>query len=339
MNAQEIFVQFLKDYYANVWQGEFPELDFDQAFVDQLAQDVAAEVFADVSDALNSYLEGAMNDYLGESAEATNEGAIEEVFNINQAFKKVIRGGKLVKITKHAKKRLNAKQKMALRKARAKSHTATAMRNRMKSLKIRARKLGEAYVNAGVSCIVNEAFDLEISGADNFEMKPGYMVSFLDTAEEGVISMSIFDEGGDMIKEDVMVDTEFVSTCFSEKLLDSLQEYGILLDLGMSDVEDEPSDRKVLSNISGKEETPAATEPNASESTEPETPATETATETATESGMKLGFTNESGYYVVKDGKKYPMGSRVRARAYLVNEGIDVDGFCFEDARKGEITL
>lgn len=62
---------------------------------------------------------------------------------LDAAYRKkiVIRGGKKVRINKRVsgKVRLSAKQKVAIRKARMKSHSAGAMMRRMKSMRIRRR--------------------------------------------------------------------------------------------------------------------------------------------------------------------------------------------------------
>lgn len=51
-----------------------------------------------------------------------------------------IRGGKLVKIAAHQKRRMTSKQKMALAAARKRAHTGMANRQRAKSMKVRAQK-------------------------------------------------------------------------------------------------------------------------------------------------------------------------------------------------------
>jgi hypothetical protein len=64
------------------------------------------------------------------------EGAIEEV-----VFRKVVRGGKIVKIpVRLRKKKLTPKQKAALAKNRKKSHTGAAMKHKAMSLKLRKVK-------------------------------------------------------------------------------------------------------------------------------------------------------------------------------------------------------
>ena len=58
--------------------------------------------------------------------------------------KKVVRGGKVLrkKVNVGKKKRLNPKQKMALKKARKKAHKPGAKRARKKSNVIRKRRVG-----------------------------------------------------------------------------------------------------------------------------------------------------------------------------------------------------
>lgn len=51
-----------------------------------------------------------------------------------------IRGGKLVKIAAHQKRRMTSKQKMALAAARKRAHTGMANRLRAKSMKVRSQK-------------------------------------------------------------------------------------------------------------------------------------------------------------------------------------------------------
>ena len=69
-----------------------------------------------------------------------------ESLDMNEASKKVVRGGKLVtvKVKKGKKKKLTAKQKAALMKARKKSHTGSADKARAKSMKVRSKRMKES---------------------------------------------------------------------------------------------------------------------------------------------------------------------------------------------------
>lgn len=76
-------------------------------------------------------------------ADADQEGLFDSVAIFDATYKKTfaIRHGKKVRINKRISGtvRLSAKQKMAIRKARMKSHSAAAMMKRMKSMRLRAR--------------------------------------------------------------------------------------------------------------------------------------------------------------------------------------------------------
>lgn len=51
-----------------------------------------------------------------------------------------ISGGKLIKVPAHQKRRMTSKQKAAWKAAQRRAHTASANRNRAKSMKVRAQK-------------------------------------------------------------------------------------------------------------------------------------------------------------------------------------------------------
>ncbi len=67
----------------------------------------------------------------------------DAVFDATYKLKMAVRGGKKMRIRKRisGRVRLSAKQKIAIRKARMKSHSAGAMMRRMKSMRMR-RKMG-----------------------------------------------------------------------------------------------------------------------------------------------------------------------------------------------------
>lgn len=332
------FRNFINEYLTALWTEEMGDVSVDEAVVGDMADQITAEIFSDFADTLNGYFEDAVNGFLGADESVTEADCepIDEAFNIKQAFKKVVRNGQIVKVFRHMKKRLSSAQKSALRKARMKANTGMAKVKRLKSLKIRKRKIKEAYINAGISCMIKEAFDIQITKEESFPMEAGYFVSLMDVAE-GVISMGVYDADGNLVKEDVMVDADFVSNCFDENLFESLEDYGILVGFESITEEEAPS-RKVLEGLS-TEVKPAEEETTATEETPPEDTSPVTEEPKDETPGYQLGYTNESGYFVVKDGKKYNMGSRVRARGYLVSEGVDVDAKCFEDAMKGTVTL
>lgn len=62
----------------------------------------------------------------------------------NEAYKMVVRNGKVMKVkVKSKKKKLTSKQKQALAKARHKAQTGSAKKARAKSMKVRHKKLGK----------------------------------------------------------------------------------------------------------------------------------------------------------------------------------------------------
>ncbi|WJZ23492.1 hypothetical protein LIS04_64 [Listeria phage LIS04] len=81
------------------------------------------------------------SDYL--NLEVEDEDGEEQ---LEERMKKVVRGGQVVKIkVPIRKKRLSAKRRMALVKARRKAHTSKANRNRRKSMIIRKRRIKESF--------------------------------------------------------------------------------------------------------------------------------------------------------------------------------------------------
>ena len=67
-----------------------------------------------------------------------------ELDEVRKVTKRVVRGGKVLrkKVNVGKKKRLNPKQRMALKKARRKAHKPQAQRARKKSNLIRKRRVG-----------------------------------------------------------------------------------------------------------------------------------------------------------------------------------------------------
>lgn len=319
--------------------------------------DVSDEVIAKAVDlveskGLGSEFKNAITKLLEEELNSN-----EDLQKVDEIFKKVVRAGKVIKKKiRRIKKRLSAAQKAALRKARKKAFTGAAMRKRAKSMKIHRRKLGEAFLNVGVSSIVKEAFDLVVNNNEIIEVQEGYFMAFTDV-DENTISVDVYDAEGEAVKEGIMVDAEFVQQCCEESLIESLQDYGILLDeefcnalekglsvdevfndlIEFDEIEEEVVDEKKKNT----DEEDAEEEDTEEDSEEEENPEDEEETEDeeeAEESAMKLGF-SDTGYYIIKEGKRYELGSRLRARAYLVKEGITPYSEMFEKARTMEVIV
>ena len=102
----------------------------------------------DVADRVRDLVASTLPDGEGDAGEDMDEfvfSADDQEPALDAAYKKTlaIRGGKKVRINKRISGhvRLSAKQKVAIRKARMKSHSAGAMMRRMKSMRMR-RKIG-----------------------------------------------------------------------------------------------------------------------------------------------------------------------------------------------------
>jgi hypothetical protein len=280
---------------------------------------------------------------------AEKAGEVEEddtpVDEVSFKWVKAIRNGVVTKVKKKLTngrfRKFTPAMKAALRKARAKAQSGIAKLKRAKSFKIRRRKLGEAYVNCGVSCLVSEAFDIVLEDKSVIPVQTGYMFSLYDVAE-GTVGIDIFDADGELVKEEVQVDPDFVTSCFSENVLESLQDYGESLDEAFVEafeadesVEDVLADTKVEDDTDEGKKSGSKTKKVEAKKADGKAPEVPPVAE-----GVRLGYKNENGYYVVKEGKTFNLGSRVRARAYLVGEGFTVDGKVYEEVKEGkEVTL
>lgn len=106
--------------------------DWDDEAADRV-RDLVASVLPEGDDEASAEID---NFIFGESDQ---EPALDAVYKMKMA----VRGGKKMRIRKRISGtvRLSAKQKLAIRKARMKSHSAGAMMRRMKSMRMR-RKMG-----------------------------------------------------------------------------------------------------------------------------------------------------------------------------------------------------
>lgn len=205
-------------------------------------------------------------------------------------IEKVVRGGQVVKIKRpNIKKKMSAKQKAALKKARMKAHTGFAQKKRAKSMKLRARKIGESVMlNVGVGCLVSESFDIVLENKQTISIEKDYMLDVYDVTES-VVAMDIYNEEGELVQEGVEVDAEFVGNIYKENLVESLEDYGVQL------------------NDVFEEETQETQE-----------------TQEVKEGKSILSYNTNDGFVAVVEGKSFKLGNRVRARAFLVSEGVEV---------------
>jgi hypothetical protein len=307
---------------------------------------------------------------------------------VNELFKKVVQGGRVVmKRIRTIKHRMSPKQKMALLKAQRRSHTGAAKLHRAKSMVIHRRKLGEGVVNVGVSALVSEAFDIDLGENIVVEVKEGYMFALADI-DENVIALSVYDENGEVVKEGIEVDAEFVEGCFSENLVESLQSFGILLnddfisaleegfnaeevlvdameeyDYEIEDEEGVPvaegkkkktAIKKAIPKetdkmpqagdaaaapatvVEGEEKAEVKEEEKAEVKEEEKAEVKAEEKEVVEEAVLSLSYDTANGYSIIREGKKCSLGSRVRARAFLLSEGVAVDFDILERAKTGE---
>ncbi|AMM44836.1 hypothetical protein SP15_037 [Bacillus phage SP-15] len=91
----------------------------------------------------------------------------EEDDELDERMKLVVRGGKVKRINVPIrKKRLNAKQKAALRKARRKAHTSSANKARRKSMIVRRRRFKESMDMLGEVKDTIESYGLAVLDTD-----------------------------------------------------------------------------------------------------------------------------------------------------------------------------
>lgn len=106
--------------------------------------DTVAALFDDEDDDIAASLGGEIKALDSDDrAELVSAFSLSGDDAMTEALEKVVRAGKVKLIRKpFRKRRLSAAQRMALKKARSKSHTARAKLNRAKSMKLRAKRIG-----------------------------------------------------------------------------------------------------------------------------------------------------------------------------------------------------
>lgn len=106
--------------------------------------DTIAALFDDEDDDIAASLAGEIKGLdADDRAELVSAYSLSGDAAMTEALEKVVRAGVVKLIRKpFRKRRLTAAQRMALKKARSKSHTARAKLNRAKSMKLRAKRIG-----------------------------------------------------------------------------------------------------------------------------------------------------------------------------------------------------
>jgi hypothetical protein len=157
----------------------------------------------------------------------------EEIDSLDEATKKVIRGGEVTKVkVKTHKKRLSADQLAALRKLHSKPKNAAAIKAWKKSMKLRSKKglsdsadqtpavgesLNESYVD-GLNLFITQDFDWDI-GTDVYSLREGYIIEVTDDDESDTVAYAtIYDDSDGIVAEDVEVDESLIEQGISEGL-------------------------------------------------------------------------------------------------------------------------
>ncbi len=163
---------------------------------------------------------------------------------------KVIRGGKIVtKNVNVAKlpKRMTMKQRLALKKARIKSHTARAKKKRKKSMKRRARipvtvqardaifaaKRRQLARNEQIEWnsiegaddlfLVETDFELVDLDGNYYDIEQGFLVDIYENEDEEIL-IDIYDTDGNIYMEDIFVSLDVVITLFDTGILTLVDE-------------------------------------------------------------------------------------------------------------------
>jgi hypothetical protein len=296
-----------------------------------------------VEDEIDSLVESGYLELIPEEDIEYVEESVDEAFlqirggkikrfklKAKKGFKRV--GGKYVKIAAAT----IAKMKRNAIKAGRRAQTGLAKMMRKKSMRVRKARIGDS-VQAPKGYAVKEGFDVIIGkGGQKILLENGDALTITNNA------MNVIREGKS-IAGNVVVDETFVKSCLTEGLImESADEAEEEIALEKEPVEGE----EVPAKEEAKEEVPATEEPAieepATEEPATEEPATE---EPATEEGEAvaesvLSFRNSKGYVMTKEGKEYILGNRVRARSFLVSEGIEVTSSMLDGAFAGKkVTL
>jgi hypothetical protein len=144
---------------------------------------------------------------------------------------KVVRDGEVVtKVIKTRKVRLSSKQKAALKKAQAKSHTGAAKTKRAKSMKKRDTKglkdLKEAYGEGEEIYLVIGDFTLETMDGD-VSLSEGYSITVSGDStatDDNCYLIDISDDNDEIVAEEVEVDIDIFMEAFQAGYIATLED-------------------------------------------------------------------------------------------------------------------
>lgn len=283
---------------------EINEIDHDEETFTVTVYDAEGEVKAEDLAVPYSYIEGLEANSQAVDFDETNEEVVEAVH---------IKGGKKVKVSAAVEKlraKLKAKKgngvnKFTIKNGKIVKKSAEQLKADKKRSKVFAKQM-KKYAKKRSKSLKKAAKlnDGANTGShkvvEGFDITSGEMVFAVEAGD--VINydngtVSIVREGATIVKG-LAVDEAFIEKCVSEGVVESV-------------VAEEPA---------------------------VETPATETPVEEEVhEAASVLSFQGGKGYVLTKEGSEVALGNRIRARAYLTNEGFNVTAEMLDSAADGEL--
>ena len=166
-----------------------------------------------------------------------------------------------------------------------------------KALKTRKKRAKQGFYEEST---VKEGFDISTNGM-KVSVEEGDIIRL---GEDGTISVI---RDGKVVIEGIVISENFFERCISE---------GVLEGKDCKECEDVEEKKKVK---------------------ESEEECEEEESEEDVEESCILTYKSGKGYVLVKEGSEIPMGNRMRARAFLLNEGYNVSAKDLDKASDGEL--
>ena len=166
-----------------------------------------------------------------------------------------------------------------------------------KALKTRKKRAKQGFYEEST---VKEGFDISTNGM-KVSVEEGDIIRL---GEDGTISVI---RDGKVVIEGIVISENFFERCISE---------GVLEGKDCKECEDVEERKKVK---------------------ESEEECEEEESEEDVEESCILTYKSGKGYVLVKEGSEIPMGNRMRARAFLLNEGYNVSAKDLDKASDGEL--
>ena len=166
-----------------------------------------------------------------------------------------------------------------------------------KALKTRKKRAKQGFYEEST---VKEGFDISTNGM-KVSVEEGDIIRL---AEDGTISVI---RDGKVVIEGIVISENFFERCISE---------GVLEGKDCKECEDVEEKKKVKESDEECEEEES---------------------EEDVEESCILTYKSGKGYVLVKEGSEIPMGNRMRARAFLLNEGYNVSAKDLDKASDGEL--